>query len=85
MRRPPGPTVLVGAAHCTYLCKKSETTVVNACCCADGPESCADDTNKCGTDPKVYEMKGSDAEIVCGECGAEGGGECDVEVSWWYD
>ena len=67
LRRPPGPTVLVGAAHCTYLCKKSETTVVNACCCADGPESCADDTNKCGTDPKVYEMKGSDAEIVCGE------------------
>jgi len=67
LRRPPGPTVLVGAAHCTYLCKKSETTVVSACCCADGPESCADDTSKCGTDPKVYEMTGADAEIVCGE------------------
>ena len=67
LRRPPGPTVLVGAAHCTYLCKKSETTVVNACCCADGPESCSEDTSKCGMDPKVYEMTGLDSEIVCGE------------------
>ena len=67
LRRPPGPTVLVGAAHCTYLCKKSATTVVSACCCAVGAESCADDTNRCGTEPKVYEMTGFDAEIVCGE------------------
>merc|ERR1712126_56566 len=67
LRRPPGPTVLVGAAHCTYLCKNKTEDVVNNCCCASGPENCAKNTTRCGTDPKVSEMTSEDADIICGE------------------
>ena len=28
LRRPPGPTVLVTAAHCTFLCKSDNIVVV---------------------------------------------------------
>ena len=73
LRKPPGPTVLVGAAHCTFLCK-SETenlvktnNVVSSCCCATGPESCANNRKKCGKEPKVSEMTDKDAEIICGD------------------
>jgi len=64
---PPKPTVVIGSAHCTYICKRSQETPVPSCCCAEGPENCADDRNKCGDNPKVFLMTGQDAEILCGE------------------
>merc|ERR1719278_379565 len=69
---PPNPTVIVGSAHCTYMCKDTDNNGVTlpACCCVTndkGQESCSDDTVKCGTDPTAVEMDGSDAEIICGE------------------
>ena len=67
LSRPPRPTVLVGPAHCTYLCKRDPTTILPACCCADGYENCVKENPSCGEEPRVYEMSGEDAEIVCGE------------------
>ena len=69
---PPNPTVIVGAAHCTYLCKDTDNNGVTlpSCCCVTsnkGQESCSADTVKCGPDPKAVEMDGSDVEIICGE------------------
>lgn len=64
---PPKPTVVVSAAHCTYLCKNSKGAMVSSCCCDDGPRNCAEQEEKCGTNPKVFEMSGRDAKIVCGE------------------
>ena len=69
---PPNPTVIVGSAHCTYMCKDTDSNgvMLPACCCVtnkEGQESCSADTVKCGTDPKAVEMDGSDAEIICGE------------------
>jgi len=64
---PPKPTVVISAAHCTYICKRSQETPVPSCCCAEGPENCADDQNKCGDNPKVFLMTGMDAQILCGE------------------
>ena len=67
---PPNPTVIVGSAHCTYLCKDLDSngvTLPTCCCISMGQESCMDDTVKCGTDPRAVEMDGSDAEIICGE------------------
>ena len=65
LSRPPTPTVLVGSAHCTDLCKSSRGEVENCCC--GGPNDCSDNIVRCGTQPKVVEMTGSDAEILCGE------------------
>jgi len=69
---PPNPTVIVGSAHCTYMCKDTDNNGVTlpSCCCVTsnkGQESCSADTVKCGTDPKAVKMDGSDAEIICGE------------------
>merc|ERR1712106_151962 len=64
---PPKPTVVVGAAHCTYLCKNNKKERVPSCCCSSGPSSCADDNSKCGKDPRVRKMLGKDVKIVCGE------------------
>jgi hypothetical protein len=44
---PPSPTVLVGAAHCTYLCKDS-TREVPVCCCSFGTDDCRDTDPRCG-------------------------------------
>lgn len=44
LSRPPGPAVLVGPAHCTYLCK-SGNRVVDNCCCA-GPNLCSEDITR---------------------------------------
>merc|ERR1712106_984479 len=63
---PPKPTVVVGAAHCTYLCKNNNNKNVPSCCCSPGPSSCADDKNKCGNKPRVSRMLPRDAKIVCG-------------------
>ena len=32
LSRPPAPTILVSAAHCTYLCSSNGRTVPNCCC-----------------------------------------------------
>jgi len=69
---PPQPTVVVGAAHCTYLCKDTDEDgrVLPSCCCVTstrGQESCAEDTVKCGIKPLAVEMDGGDAQILCGE------------------
>ena len=45
LSRPPGPAVLVGPAHCTYLCKASDGSVLDNCCCA-GPNLCNDDVSR---------------------------------------
>ena len=54
--RPPAPTVLVGPAHCTYLCKSSLDEVDNCCC--GGQNDCSEDIPRCGNTPKVVEMTG---------------------------
>jgi hypothetical protein len=67
---PPQPTVVVGPAHCTYLCKRNKRNPVPvpSCCCASGlSESCKDDKNKCGDNPNVFLMTPDDADIICGE------------------
>ena len=65
LRRPPGPTVFVGPAHCTFLCKSARGEVDNCCC--GGPNDCTDNLSRCGDNARVSEMTGQDAEIICGE------------------
>ena len=74
LSRPPKPTVIVGAAHCTYLCKNSEDQILPNCCCSGGGEGggagsldCSSDLTKCPGRAAVVEMTGEDAEILCGE------------------
>merc|ERR1711892_289674 len=59
------PTVIVGAAHCTFLCKAGSRQV-SPCCCSTGPGNCADDKTLCGDKPEVVKMSEGDANIVCG-------------------
>ena len=66
LRRPPGPTVLVTAAHCTFLCK-SGANVVDNCCCENVSGVRCDNSTTCGDNPAVVEMTGEDVEVVCGE------------------
>ena len=54
--RPPAPTVLIGPAHCTYLCKSSRDEVDNCCC--GGQNDCSEDIPRCGNTPEVVEMTG---------------------------
>ena len=65
LSRPPAPTVLVGPAHCTYLCKSLQGEVDNCCC--GGPNDCSDNMARCGNSTEVVDMTGEDAEIICGE------------------
>ena len=65
LSRPPSPTVLVGPAHCTYLCKSSREEVDNCCC--GGQNDCSENLSRCGKNPKVVELTSKDAEIICGE------------------
>ena len=67
LSKPPKPTIFVTAAHCTYICKSDIGTVDNCCCENVGGLDCSDDVSKCGNDPKVYEMGGEDAVVLCGE------------------
>ena len=53
LSRPPRPTVVVESAHCTYLCKRDPDSPVPTCCCADGPENCADENSSCGETSSV--------------------------------
>jgi len=63
---PPSPTVIIGAAHCTYLCKDGSREVP-ACCCSDGTDDCSLTDTRCGNKPGVVEMGSSDSIILCGE------------------
>ena len=67
LRRPPGPTVLVTAAHCTFLCKSDNIVVPNCCCDNVAQTKCSNDKKRCGENPIVVEMTGEDVEIICGE------------------
>jgi len=60
---PPKRTVIVGSAHCTYLCKSNNATVPS-CCCTKGPGRCESDS--CGSNPEVVKMNPEDAVIICG-------------------
>ena len=67
LSRPPGPTVLVTSAHCTYICKSQEGNIVPNCCCPNvGPDICTE-SQDCGTNAKTLEMTGADVEVLCGE------------------
>ena len=57
-RKPPGPTVFVTTAHCTYLCKDGTRLLDNCCCENVGNITCSDVVNKCGHNPEVVEMTG---------------------------
>jgi len=61
---PPKPVVMVGPAHCTFLCKNNGIQVPT-CCCNTGTETCAADKKKCGKKPTIEEMDGIEGEIVC--------------------
>ena len=65
---PPSPTVIVGAAHCTFVCKSphSESILPNCCCANVGREICADNT-ECEEDAETMDLTGNEAEILCGE------------------
>ena len=65
---PPGPMVVVGAAHCTYLCKDSAGRILAPCCChIDRPSSCTEDAVVCSRSPTVGDMAPRDVDILCGE------------------
>ena len=66
LSRPPGPTVLVTSAHCAYICKSEEGTVVPNCCCPNvgGPGFC---TEGCGTNVTTFLITRAEAEVKCGE------------------
>ena len=66
LARPPRQTVIVGAAHCTFLCQTSAGTVVPDCCCG-GQLDCSADRSKCPGKASVVQMTGEHAEILCGE------------------
>ena len=58
---------MVTTAHCTFLCKSSDGSVLPNCCCDNvGDKKCLDQAD-CGDNPQVYEMDGDDAEVICGE------------------
>jgi len=63
---PPSPTVIVGAAHCTYLCKDGAREVP-ACCCSEYTDNCTVTDPKCGNNPGVELMGSEDSIILCGE------------------
>ena len=67
---PPGPTVIVSAAHCTFMCRGRGGRKLPSCCCRSpeyGPSSCSGDVEKCTSAPGVVEMGPGDAEVLCGE------------------
>ena len=65
---PPQPTIIVGPAHCTYLCKDQgpRGARLPACCCAPGYTSCSNDVLKCGRNPVAVEMLPDETIILCG-------------------
>ena len=66
LRRPPGPIVMITAAHCVFTCKSGSSTVDNCCCSNVRNDTCSEGVY-CGDDPTVEIMTGEDAEVICGE------------------
>ena len=68
---PPQPTIIVGPAHCTYLCKDGGTSGarLDSCCCTPGPPplGCSEDRLRCKNNPGAAEMIPEEAVILCGE------------------
>ena len=67
---PPDKTVLVSAAHCNYICKDTDGTVLETCCCRDPEDnfaSCRTSSSYCGTDGRLRMAEATDLLIVCGE------------------
>ena len=66
---PPGPLVMVTAAHCVFLCKAEDESTKHNCCCENvsGVGCSADSGIDCGTNPRVEIMTGEDTEVICGE------------------
>ena len=67
LRKPPGPTVLVTTAHCTFLCKSEDDQVRPNCCCENVSGQTCEESKECGVNPQVQKMKGEDVEVICGE------------------
>ena len=68
LKRPPGPIVLVTAAHTTFLCKSARDKIVPNCCCENvSGEGCKNREVCGGTSSRVVEMTGGDVEVVCGD------------------
>ena len=69
LSRPPGPLVIVTAAHCVFLCKSPGGETLPNCCCENvkGVGCSADSGIQCGLNATTAVMTGDDAEIICGE------------------
>ena len=69
LSRPPGPLVIVTAAHCVFLCKSPDGATLPNCCCENvsGAYCTADSGIECGLNATTAIMTGEDAEIICGE------------------
>ena len=69
LSRPPGPLVIVTAAHCVQVCRTDDERTVNNCCCENvSGAGCHPDSDiDCGTNQTVGVMTGEDAEVICGE------------------
>ena len=64
---PPRPTILIGPAHCTLICKDKGKKMPSCCCITEGVESCRSDLAKCGKDALVSEMIPEEVDILCGD------------------
>ena len=69
LSRPPGPLVMVTAAHCVHLCKSEDGNTRPNCCCnnVSGVGCSAESQIDCGVSPSVEVMTGKDTEVICGE------------------
>ena len=68
---PPQPTIIIGPAHCTYLCKDGDSRGgrLDSCCCTTEPPplGCQEDQLRCGSNPGAAEMTPDEVVIICGE------------------
>ena len=67
LARPPKPTVIVGVAHCTFVCKGKASGNIQPNCCCENVSGQVGDCTGCEVDAETQEITGEDAEIVCGE------------------
>ena len=67
LAKPPQPTILIGPAHCSLICRDRGHRVSSCCCITSGVESCRSDLAKCGEDARVSELLPEEVNIVCGE------------------
>lgn len=79
---PPKATILVGAAHCNYVCRNEEEELLEMCCCGDGSNqlsSCKSKSYYCSGRPLLKEARSQDLQIVCGEHNI---GQVPEHISW---